>query len=101
MAGSLGDVYLGDQQWVEVIELTNIGTTDSKFRFIILAAKRARQLQSGAKPSIGSQSKRPTQIAQEEVAAGFVKYDVLAEPQRVEKPSSKPGKSKGVRKKIA
>jgi DNA-directed RNA polymerase omega subunit len=87
---------------VEVIKLAaGTGTIDSKFRFIILASKRARQLQAGAKPRIGSQSKRPTHIAQKEVAAGFIEYTVLAEPGRGEKPRSKRVKSKGVTKKIA
>jgi len=87
---------------VEVIELAaDIDSVDSKFRFIILAAKRARQLHSGAKPRIDSQFKRPTRIAQEEVAAGFIKYDVLAGPERGKKPRSKRVKSKGVTKKIA
>ena len=85
-----------------MIDLTaNIGAIDSKFRFIILAAKRARQLQSGAKPLIASQSKRPTQVAQEEVAAGLVKYEISADPERREKQSSKATKSKGATKKIA
>ncbi len=37
---------------------------DSKFRFILIAAKRARQLESGARPFIQTPSKRATQIAQ-------------------------------------
>ena len=45
---------------------------DSKFRFILVAARRARQLQSGAKPLIQTPSKRPTRVAQQEVGAGLV-----------------------------
>ena len=45
---------------------------DSKFRFILVAARRARQLQSGAKPLIQTASKRSTRVAQLEVAAGLV-----------------------------
>ena len=86
-----------------VIELAaDTGTIGSKFRFIILAAKRARQLQSGARPLIASQSKRPTEIAQEEVAAGLVKYDSLAQPERIERQSPKTIKPKrSTKKKIA
>jgi DNA-directed RNA polymerase omega subunit len=64
---------------------TGIGNIDSKFRFIILAAKRTRQLQSGSRPMIPAYSKRFTRIAQEEVALGLVKYDIP----EVAKPSKK------------
>jgi len=47
---------------------------DSKFRFILVAAKRARQLQSGARSLIQTQSRRPTRIAQQEVEAGLVPF---------------------------
>jgi DNA-directed RNA polymerase subunit omega len=52
---------------------------DSKFRFILVAAARARQLHSGARPLIQIPSKRSTRIAQAEVQAGLV-------PIRVEEP---------------
>lgn len=50
---------------------------DSKFRFILLAAKRARQLQSGAKPLIQTQSRKVVRIAQQEVQAGVVPFEIL------------------------
>jgi len=50
---------------------------DSKFRFILVAAKRARQLQAGARPLVQTQSKKATRIAQLEVAAGLVPFEVL------------------------
>ena len=43
-------------------------------RFIIVAAKRARQLQAGARPFLPTSSKKPTVIAMEEVRRGLVKY---------------------------
>jgi DNA-directed RNA polymerase subunit omega len=46
----------------------------STYRFIIVAAKRARQLQSGARPVLPTSSKKPTVIAVEEVRRGLVKY---------------------------
>jgi DNA-directed RNA polymerase subunit omega len=49
---------------------------DSKFRFILVAAKRARQLQAGAKALIQTQSKKVTRVAQQEVAAGLVSFDI-------------------------
>ena len=44
----------------------------SKYRFVMLAALRAEQLQAGALPRIDSESRKPTVLAQEEVAAGVV-----------------------------
>ena len=46
----------------------------STYRFIIVAAKRARQLQGGARPVLPTSSKKPTVIAVEEVRRGLVKY---------------------------
>jgi DNA-directed RNA polymerase subunit omega len=51
---------------------------DSKFRFILVAARRARQLQGGAKPLIQTATKRSTRVAQQEVAAGLVPIESLA-----------------------
>ena len=51
---------------------------DSKFRFILVAAKRARQLQAGARPLIQSSAKRLTRVAQQEVSAGLVPFELLA-----------------------
>jgi len=50
---------------------------DSKFRFILVAARRARQLQSGAKPLLQTASKKSTRVAQQEVSAGLVPVDVF------------------------
>jgi DNA-directed RNA polymerase subunit omega len=47
----------------------------STYRFIIVAAKRARQLQGGARSFLPSTSKKPTVAAMEEVRRGLVKYD--------------------------
>jgi DNA-directed RNA polymerase subunit omega len=63
---------------------------DSKYRFILLAAKRARQLQSGARPLIQTPNKRPTKVAQLEVASNLVPFENLqAEAVNVE---PEPGK---------
>ncbi len=50
---------------------------DSKFRMILVAAKRARQLQAGAKPLLQTNSKKPTRVAQQEVSSGLIPYEVL------------------------
>ena len=49
---------------------------DSKFRLITVAAQRAKQLQSGAKPRVESRSRKPTRIAMEEVLAGAVSWEL-------------------------
>jgi len=48
----------------------------STYRFIIVAAKRARQLQGGARPVLPTSSKKYTIIAMEEVRRGLVKYSL-------------------------
>ena len=52
----------------------------STYRFIIVSAKRARQLQGGARPVLPTSSKKPTIIATEEVRRGLVKYSLLGQP---------------------
>src|SRR5436190_1851679 len=57
-------------------------------RFIIVAAKRARQLQNGARPFLPTSSKKPTVIAMEEVRRGLVKYEILAKDPNEVSPGS-------------
>ena len=65
---------------LEVIPLTNnIGNIDSKFRYILVAAKRTRQLQGGSPPLINGTSRKFTRIAQQEVASGLVKYEIIGQ----------------------
>ncbi len=52
---------------------------DSKFRFILVAAERAKQLQHGAPPRIKAQSRKPARIAVKEVEENLVPYAVLEE----------------------
>lgn len=47
----------------------------SAYRFIIVAAKRARQLQNGARSFLPTTSKKPTVVAMEEVRRGLVQYE--------------------------
>ncbi len=51
--------------------------TDSKFRLVIIAAKRSKQVNRGAPPLIQTRSVKPTYIALEELAAGCVDYSVV------------------------
>jgi DNA-directed RNA polymerase subunit omega len=50
---------------------------DSKFRMILLAAKRARQIQGGAKPLVHTTVRKSTRVAQEEIRAGVLPYEVI------------------------
>ncbi|MCX6596424.1 MAG: DNA-directed RNA polymerase subunit omega [Acidobacteria bacterium] len=47
----------------------------STYRFIIVAAKRARQLQAGARSFLPTTLKKPTIASMEEVRRGLVKYE--------------------------
>ena len=53
---------------------------DSKFRFVIIAAKRAKQLLAGSKPRVKSKSKNLIRVAQEEVEQGLVSYELIQVP---------------------
>lgn len=46
----------------------------STYRFIIVSAKRARQLQSGARSYLPTTSKKPTVSSMEEVRRGLIQY---------------------------
>jgi DNA-directed RNA polymerase subunit omega len=47
---------------------------DSKYRLVLLAAERSKQLMRGAKPRVRIASSKPTRIALEEVERGLVRY---------------------------
>lgn len=47
----------------------------STYRWIIVAAKRARQLQGGARPILPTTAKKSTVIAMEEVRRGLIKWE--------------------------
>jgi DNA-directed RNA polymerase subunit omega len=53
---------------------------DSNYRYILVAARRARQLQSGAPPVIETHSRKPCRIAQDEIKAGKVKWVIPEAP---------------------
>jgi DNA-directed RNA polymerase subunit omega len=54
----------------------NMEKFDSKYRYILVAARRARQLQGGAPALVTSQSRKASKIAQDELTAGLVNYVV-------------------------
>jgi DNA-directed RNA polymerase omega subunit len=60
----------------EAIEQNEPPEIDSKYRLIILAAKRSKQLQRGARPriEIDVTKHKPTRIALEEVLRGKIQF---------------------------
>ena len=54
----------------------------SKYRFIILAAERAKQLQNNAKPKIKTRSTKPAFIAMRELELDLLAFEIL--PQTTE-----------------
>ncbi|HEY3119231.1 MAG TPA: DNA-directed RNA polymerase subunit omega [Vicinamibacteria bacterium] len=63
---------------------------DSKFRFITVAAQRAKQLQNGAKPRVDTRSRKPTRVAMQEVLAGAVSWEVSEQPVPPPAPPAEP-----------
>ena len=53
---------------------------DSNYRYILVAARRARQIQSGARPLIETPVKKPCKVAQEEIKQGKVKWVIPETP---------------------
>ncbi len=53
---------------------------DSKFKLINVAAKRCRELRSGARARIHIASKNTARIALEEVRTGAVRFETLPPP---------------------
>jgi DNA-directed RNA polymerase subunit omega len=66
----------------EIADETQAPEIDSKYRLIILAAKRSKQLQRGARPRIdvnNTEKHKNTRIALEEVIRGRVNFTVKAD----------------------
>ena len=59
---------------LEMIPMTIETSFDSNYRKVLVAARRARQIQSGAAALVPSRSTKACRIAQEEVDAGKIAY---------------------------
>ncbi|MGH9339345.1 MAG: DNA-directed RNA polymerase subunit omega [Acidobacteriota bacterium] len=57
---------------------------DSKFRFILVAAERAKQIQNGAPLYVNVHSRKAAFIAINEVQRGLVEYEILEEDEEEE-----------------
>ncbi|MBV9072533.1 MAG: DNA-directed RNA polymerase subunit omega [Acidobacteria bacterium] len=63
---------------------------DSKYRYILVAARRARQIQGGAETLIETSSRKACRIAQDEIQAGKVSYVVPEPPPSIEAAPAEP-----------
>ena len=72
---------MAEQEFEEIVEQAPPPEIDSKYRLIILAAKRSKQLQRGARPriEIDSTKHKPTRIALEEVIQGTIRFHLKIE----------------------
>ena len=61
-------------------------TFDSKFRFIVVASERARQIQGGAPPRLDTGSRKSAHIAIKEVEKDLVDFEILEETNEEEVP---------------
>lgn len=51
---------------------------DSKYRKILIAAKRSKQIQKGARPRVGLANSKPTRVALEEVERGLINFEITS-----------------------
>lgn len=67
---------MSEQELDELTDQAPPPEIDSKYRLIILAAKRSKQLQRGARPriEIDALKHKPTRIALEEVIQGKIHF---------------------------
>ncbi len=63
---------------IETPDETEQVAMDSKYRMIIVAARRSKQLQRGASPRVemDMQKHKPTRIALEEVERGKIRFTI-------------------------
>jgi DNA-directed RNA polymerase subunit omega len=57
--------------------LTNTNGIDSKYRKILIAAKRSKQIQKGAQPRVNMPDHKPTRVALEEVERGLINFEIV------------------------
>jgi DNA-directed RNA polymerase subunit omega len=65
---------------------------ESKFAYVVVAARRARQLQSGARPLLDlPRSRKHTRMAMEELTKGLLEFEL---PQAIAEAAGEDGESK-------
>ena len=63
---------------------------DSNYRYILVAARRARQLSGGAPPLVSTSTRKPCRVAQEEIAAGKIEYSIQRKDEAAGQPAESP-----------
>lgn len=53
-----------------------LNRVDCKYRKILIAAKRCKQIQNGAKPRVSMPTSKPTRVALAEIDNGLVNYEL-------------------------
>lgn len=80
---SAGSETLADDQpegeWVQEVESSYL---QSKYTWVSVAAKRARELLEGSKPRVESVSDKPVTVALEELAQGKLYFERVQEGRR-------------------
>lgn len=64
--------------------MEELAVRESKYRAVHVAARRARQLQSGSSPLVPTRVTKACRIAQDELHAGLIHYSVPEGPSRKE-----------------
>ena len=52
---------------------------DSNYRYVVVAARRARQISGGAPPLVNTTARKPCRIARDEIAAGKIHFIVKSD----------------------
>jgi len=55
---------------------------DNRFNLVLLAAKRARQLEHGVEPLVPWDNDKPTVVALREIAAGLITHETVEEQEQ-------------------
>ena len=59
-----------------------VPTIDSKYRRILIAAKRIKQLQKGARPRVNVPNAKATRVALEEINQGLVNFELTEKAEK-------------------
>lgn len=63
-------------------QTTPTAKIDSKYRKILIAAKRSKQIQKGARPRVQMPDAKPTRIAMEELDRGLIGFELIARKEK-------------------
>jgi DNA-directed RNA polymerase subunit omega len=61
---------------------------DSKFRYVLLVAKRAEQLIQGSQPKMKTRHAKPTRVAMDEIDRNQVKWQLAPPPSETPEPTA-------------